>query len=195
MDIPFHDLGGQAWAVEPLNYLITTHLAIVSRFQESRRYVSLHQANGNAFSYEFASILRDAGSAFGSFSDAVVKGSNPEKWGERDPTIGDFRKFYLKLQPRLNELNIQAAGITSPNRLLAPFWGWTSKKPPDWWKAHNEVKHSEYRNASRGNLKNAMCALAAVEIVLRRATSVFQSELFELVGFNWTPSDASKLLF
>ena len=193
----FHDLGGQDWAVEPLNYLTTTHLAIVSRFKQSLRYVSLHQANGDTFSYEFASILRDAGSAFGSFSDAVVRASNLEKdWGRGSPRIGDFRKFYLKLEPRLTKLNIEATGITSPNRLLVPFWGWTSKNSPDWWIAHNDVKHSEYKWAYRGNLKNATYALAAVEIILRRATShTSHSDMFDFVGHNWRLGSSDELLF
>ena len=46
-----HQIFRQDWAKAPLEYLVTTHLAIVSRFEQSLRYVSLHPENAPTFSY------------------------------------------------------------------------------------------------------------------------------------------------
>lgn len=147
-----YEVISQNWAKRPLEYLATAHLAIVSRFEQSFRYVSLRRENAAAFSYEFASIPRDAGSALGSFSDAVVRDSDP--------------------------------------RRLQAFWGWTRRQAPVWWKAHNDVKHSEYKHAEKGNLQNATTAVAAVEIILRRATlNQRGTELFSPWGGPWEPGE------
>jgi hypothetical protein len=157
------------WAKEHRNYLATRQRAIVSRFENSLRYVSVDQANAKTFSYEFASILRDAGSAFGSFSDAVVRGSDPTKSWKRAPDIKDFFNFYIEHIPNLPEEDINIGGHSGSCK-LQPFWGWTAKEPPVWWTAYNKVKHSEYKHAKLGNLQNATNAVAAVEIILRYAT-------------------------
>lgn len=75
----------EEWAKDPCAYLVATHNAIVSRFEEMLRYVTLHCDNSRTFSYEFASILRDACSLFGSFSGAVLKASDVKKVWERNP--------------------------------------------------------------------------------------------------------------
>ena len=182
-----YEVMSEGWAKAPLDYLATTHMAIGSRFKESFRYVSLHRENAKTFSYEFASILRDAGSAFGSFSDAVVRASNPNKGWRRAPNIADFFDFYSQYAPDLPKAYIEMIGLSGPIR-LQPFWGWTRRQAPAWWKAFNHVNHSEYKYATEGNLQNTTNAVAAVEIILRRATSNQKGTgLFSSWGGPWEP--------
>lgn len=130
-------LSHQEWAKAPLDYLASTHRVIVGRFQDTFRYVSLHPDNANTFSYEFASILRDAGSAFGSFSDALVRGSDPSK---SKPDIGDFLRFYSEYAPTLHKTNVRVLVLSDDFRLL-PFQGWIQGgQSPGWWKAYNNVR-------------------------------------------------------
>jgi hypothetical protein len=197
----FYQIMHECWAKPHLDYLASTHYAIVSRFEESLRYVSLDSRNGGAYSYEFASILRDVGSAFGSFSDGVVRDSNHDKtWEKRPPNIVDFFEFYSRFQPEFPKTYIDVRGISGPGYRLQPFWGWTEKHAPPWWEAHNNLKHSEYKNAVQGNLRNATNAVAAIEIVLRVATlNQVGTELFHNWGGIWEPGQAGtahiQLLF
>jgi len=183
-----HDLGELEWAKEPLNYLTNTHLAIVSRFEQSLRYVSLHRDNGNTFSYEFASILRDVASAFGSFTGEIIKASDQEKvWAWNKPDIKDYRNFYLKIAPGLPTDFVELSGFYLPDRLLNPFWEWEDKTAPGWWNAYNKIKHSEYKHADLGNLQNVTNAIAAVDIILKSADFQRGSDFFTWVGHNWNP--------
>lgn len=176
---------GQDWAKAPLDYLTTTHHAIVSRFEESFRYVSLRPENAETFSYEFASILRDACSAFGSFSDAVIRASSSNVGKKKKLEIDDFFDFYSQYAPDLPKGYIDVAGVPEAYR-LQPFWGWSKGQPPRWWTAHNKIKHSEYDNIKQGNLQNATNAVAAVETTLRRATKNQRgTRLFSDYGGPW----------
>lgn len=184
-----YEVISENWAKRPLEYLATAHLAIVSRFEESFRYVSLRRENAAAFSYEFASIPRDAGSALGSFSDAIVRDSDPRKNWNKDPNIGDFYMFFSQYADDLAKAYIDVTVVSDPRRLQA-FWGWTRRQAPAWWKAHNDVKHSEYKHAEKGNLQNATTAVAAVEIILRRATlNQRGTKLFSPWGGPWEPGE------
>lgn len=177
----------EEWARAPLDYLERTHHAIVSRFESSLRYVSLHRENAKTFSYEFASILRDACSAFGSFSAAIMRASNSKIGQGKEPDINDFRKLYSLYSPDLLTTYVEVRSLLGAPR-LQPFWGWTQKNRPAWWKAHNLIKHSEYDNLREGNLQNATNAVAAVEIVLRCATQNQKGTgLFSPWGGPWQP--------
>ena len=186
----------QPWAKEPLDYLYNTQRAIVSRFQESFRYVTLRRENAETCSYEFASLLRDAGSAFGSFSDAVTKGSDPARKWRSPPSIKNFFEFYNAYALDLSAKFIDVAIVEHGDQYrLQPFWGWSHQpqKGPNWWRAYNHVKHSEYNSATEGNLRNTTNAVAAVEMVLRLATPNQQrgTGMFRpLGGAPWEPGQA-----
>jgi hypothetical protein len=165
----YEDLS-ESWANEPREYLQRAQRDIISRFQGSFRFVALRPENAETFSYEFASLLRDAGSAFASFSDAVIQGlgTKKSKW----LTIKDYFDFYTGYVPDLSKKFIDVAIVEHGHEYrLQPFWEWDHQpKGPNWWCAYNDVKHSEYKNSKQGNLRNATNAIAAVEMVLRLAT-------------------------
>ena len=163
-----YEVMSQGWANDPLDYLAARRHAIVSRFEDSLRYVTLHRENAKTISYGFGSILRGAGSTFGSFSDAVVRNSNLQRGWNRDPNVRDFFDFYSQYAPDLPKEYIEMVVFSGPGR-LQPFWGWTEQEAQGWWKAQINVKHSEYKYAREVNLRNATNAVAAVEIILRRS--------------------------
>lgn len=185
-----YTIAAEEWARAPLAYLETTHQAIVSRLESSFRYVSLRTENAKTFSYEFASILRDACSAFGSFSAAVMRASNSESGQKKDPKMNDFFNFYFQYSPDLSMAYVEVRSLLGAPR-LQPFCGWTQSNTPPWWKAHNKIKHSEYDNLREGNLQNATNAVAALEMILRCTTNNEKgTRLFSPWGGPWWPGQS-----
>jgi len=184
--LDMYQRGNGPWAKELLDYMADRQRAIVERFEASFRFVSLHTANAEAFSYELASTLRDAGSAFLSFHDAVVR-----EWAPKKKRIGvkDVLEYYEGNDPDFRKLYIEFARHPGALR-LQPFWSWTFGSPPKWWTAYNQLKHSEYKHIEVGNMANATHAISAVEIVLRcwspdrRGTNLFRPP-----GY-WEPGQA-----
>lgn len=48
---------------------------------------------------------------------------------------------------------------------LTPFAEMAKEQAPEWWSAHNKVKHDRVREFAQGNLENALIALAALYYV------------------------------
>ena len=67
----WHD---QAWYPAIETYLDQRYSAIEARFMDTLRFVELHPDNRSTFSYEYASILRDAGSVFDSTMRKLAEG-------------------------------------------------------------------------------------------------------------------------
>ncbi|MBI4329444.1 MAG: hypothetical protein HY685_06230 [Chloroflexi bacterium] len=194
-EMDFYQVMGDERARALVRYLATTNRAIVARLEECFRYVSLRRENGDTFSYEFASILRDACSAFGSFTDGVARAAGLARRYQRASSIKDFFSFYdayswnaHSLTQTYIEVTEQEAPDLRNTRRLQPFSEWTRSAPPSWWTAHNKIKHSEYLNAHEGNLRNAMNAVAALELILKSATQNEKgTRLFSSWGAPWKP--------
>ena len=91
----------QDWFEFASNYVFSRFEAIEIRFIETTRYVEIHTDNRLTFSYEYASILRDCGSTFGSLLDAIIKGAKIVK-SETNTNIADYRKL---LHEQINEID------------------------------------------------------------------------------------------
>jgi hypothetical protein len=65
--------GKEAWYEGLYGYLSLRYFHIERRIIEASRYVEISAENKTTFSSEFASIIRDIGSTFGSLGDGLVK--------------------------------------------------------------------------------------------------------------------------
>jgi hypothetical protein len=90
----FNKFKEEQWFREVLSYMMIRYDSIESRMIETFRYVDCNPLNYGVFSYEYASILRDAGSVFGSIMDTLVRKSDsvPRK-NEYD--VRDYRKWLI----------------------------------------------------------------------------------------------------
>lgn len=68
------EFNDQQWFKEAQSYWKERFRGIEARLSAALGYVQLDRRNRGSFSLEFASILRDAGSVFGSVLDALVEG-------------------------------------------------------------------------------------------------------------------------
>jgi hypothetical protein len=179
---------GQDWFEFANNYCFNRFKIIESRFFDATRYVEIHTDNRATFSYEFASILRDCGSTFGSVMDAFVKGTNAGK-PETNTNIAEYRKFLFEQIKDIHRISIQIRPLF-PKGMVLPYEDIKSiNDSPKWWDAYNDVKHNEYENFKSGNLENCVKALAAL-VLLGFYGSWFRSDqLFVNVGIQY-PEDS-----
>ena len=167
-------------------YLIARRSVIQHRLVDTFRFVELGKDNGHTFSYEFASILRDAGSAFGSVMDSLVRlASAEENKGKlgRKTKFEDYREWLTAHYVAIERLSVQVRAL-HPAGLVLPFSSLREEQdPPAWWSAYNKVKHSEYKHFSRGNLENAVLSVAAL-VLLERVLEVQELQLGDAFWVN-----------
>jgi hypothetical protein len=171
----WHD---QTWYPAIETYLDQRYSAIEARFIETLRFVELHPDNRSTFSYEYAGILRDAGSVFDSTMRKLAEGDK-FPLGERkfEYDMGHYRSFLSKyvitesFQGHSSRIALVALELVASNDpvFLQPFLAW--EKVPEakleWWDAFNDVKHSDMDKFRRGNLLNCLNALAALATLKR----------------------------
>jgi hypothetical protein len=158
----YQDHHEEGWYIEAWEYLKERRTFVQKRFIECTRYVEVHCENCNTFSFEFASILRDCGSVFGSVLDAMIKGSAFRS--RRTTTIANYKSF-LKAQDDRAYLYSVHFRSRFPNGLILPLYFLKSTGSPKWWLAYNKVKHSEYDEYRSGSLGDAATALAALVVL------------------------------
>ena len=164
-NVLFDKFKEEQWFTEVLSYMMIRYDSIESRMIETFRYVDCNPANYGVFSYEYASILRDVGSIFGSIMDTLVRKSDviPRK-NEYD--IRDYRKWLIN---EIENIHFISVGLNYPiqNRILAPFYRINDEhKKLKWWTAYNKIKHHRSTRYQRANLRNTLNAVAGLFVML-----------------------------
>lgn len=152
---------------EQRRYLHSRFGAIAARFEDTFRYVDLDRLNRQTFSYEYASLLRDAGGTFASVMDRIVREYRGVPDG-KNTCIADYRDYICDVEA----VPHQIAVYLSPDGLkVYPFEELDparKQRTPRWWLAYNKIKHAESVQLRRGNLENALRALCGVAVVVGR---------------------------
>ncbi len=194
----------KSWYPDLLAYLRGRYLSIERRLIDTFRFVDCHSDNAKTFSFEFSSILRDAGSCFSSVMDKIVREGNDDR---NRLNIGHYAKYLSEEVPKVLGLNgkaIDSVALTgaelrigSEARLLRRFLPDSALGyPPRWWDAYNNVKHSDFEHFRDGNLEsclNAVAALAALWVLCEFKQTPMQ--LFVRVGLFSEPSYRLTNLF
>lgn len=189
--------GAEDWFARARDYLVARRAAIQQRLQTTFRFVELNRENSATFSYEFASILRDSGSVFGSVLDLLVKGREGDF--NFQTNFGDYRMLLLDEDPDIYRLTVQVRPLF-PRGVLVPLQALSQANGvPGWWRAYNNVKHSEYENFRDGNMSNAVLSVAALVILEHFMNTLLPDNIWVNIGIAYsdTSIDMSdeKLLF
>jgi hypothetical protein len=184
----------EGWFLEAKSYWGSRFAPIKARLQDTFRYVELHTENRAVFSYEYASILRDCGSVFGSVIDVFVRYT---KDGSRDTQykFADYREFLRREVPDVHSDTLQIRRLF-PNGLIIPFEDLdTETGIPKWWDAYNKIKHTEYDEFRMGNLENCITALAALALLGHQMGAWVNEPLFVNVCIPYHEGSTGKRLF
>ncbi len=185
------------------DYLRERYVSIESRALDAFRYITCHPDNAHAFSFELSSLLRDAGSVFGSALDKLVGQNVPSN---RGTGINDYMKWLptrlLKVAtfegPPLDFIKLAAAELNIPpkRRFLVKFLPHAAHKvSPEWWRAFNDIKHSDIDKFRDGNLENVACGIAAVgALMLLSGHRNAPLRLFRRIGL-FMPEELEDYLF
>jgi len=184
--------GKETWYGDVLSYILQRYSSIETRMIGTFRYVDCHPKNRNTFSYEYASILRDVGSVFGSAMDRLVR--------ETSSVSGqlDIRNYMELLKSEVENIHSIAADVNYPlaERLLVPFQPLREKNGKlKWWNAYTDVKHFDIDKFQIGNFENTLNSVAALAILLELTSPRSLSRLFPNIGFYHPESYLQRLLF
>jgi hypothetical protein len=126
-------------------------------------YVEICEENYDTFSTRLTRLLLAAASEV----DVVAK----QLCRQLEPTvkhhnIDSYRSTISKHFPAITTLQL---GIRwNPLRVM-PWSAWRANPltNPDWWRSYNDVKHERDTNFKKGNLRNAIGAIAGLHCLVR----------------------------
>jgi hypothetical protein len=140
------------------DFVVANFHALEDQLLECMEYVPFVEANRCVVSPRFPPILLDACSLI----DSVL----------RDSTNGDERHTLKTYASTLeSELDLEDATtlfLVAPLQLLRPFRGWCTAVP-EWWEAHNRIKHDRMRNYGAASYSCTVSAVAALHQVIARS--------------------------
>lgn len=135
-------------------------LALEADAEKLSRYVEFTEDNFSTYSIELAHLLLAAASEVDVVAKILCKKVAP-------PIKADSINKYCEILKPVYQ-NIQRMNILMPRYglELCPWIDWSDDGVPEWWTAHNKVKHHRHIDYQRGNLKNALDALAGLFVML-----------------------------
>jgi hypothetical protein len=142
-------------------------LSLEKDFVRTINFVELHTENSKAFSNEYAKLLLLLGSETDVVAKMLCNRIEPTKRGEN---IDDYRAIITTKFPGMHtiEIDIPRYGLK-----IKPWGSWDPSiaKSPDWWRAHNNVKHERDKNfpdANQENTLHALCGLLALHLYFHK---------------------------
>ncbi len=121
-------------------------------------FVPFVAENQSVVSPKFIPIILDACSLI----DSILRDASS------DDSRHNLRSYAALHEPHLDLENATTILLVSPLRFLRPFSGWTSA-PPEWWNAHNRVKHDRIKNYQSATYMHTVNALAGLHQVVARS--------------------------
>lgn len=133
-------------------------LALEDDLYRLSRFVDFSTSNYQTYSIEIARLLLSSSAEVDSVLKQLVHRLDPTNLASNVlayylPVTGHAAKFldFKVLIPRF--------GIE-----LTPWIDWAPNKSPEWWSAHNKVKHHRHSHFHDANLKNCLNSMAALLI-------------------------------
>lgn len=135
-------------------------LALCDDVRQLGRSVELDPRNFRTFSLEILRLLLATCSEIDVVQRLFCAKLDPKA---KPNNIDGYSSIVLSKYPSFESMivDIPQHGIE-----LTPWLGWAKGHNPDWWRAHNNVKHTRSSHFDQANLGNLLHALAGLHVLL-----------------------------
>lgn len=149
-------------AIQETNSLLHWNyfLALESDVERLARFVEFTTDNFGAYSIEMAHLFLAAASEV----DVVAK-QLCSAIGE-EYKASNIEQYRSVLRDRFPDLERSSVFLPRYGLELKPWDNWRKDETPDWWRAHNSVKHQRGEHFSQANLKNVLNAMAGLFLLI-----------------------------
>jgi hypothetical protein len=135
-------------------------LALEDDLDRISRFIEFTSANYKCFSIELARTLLLACSEIDVVAKQLCSRIAPNTKAQN---ICDYRAIITGVS---KSFSVQELFIPRHGLHLKPWENWNCDENPDWWRAHNLVKHTRHRHYPEANLENALNAVGALLIAV-----------------------------
>lgn len=162
------------------SFVISNFASLEEQLAACLAFLPYTPENDHVVSPRFVPIILDACSLI----DSVLR-----DFFEQPDRRATFKQFASETEAFL-ELNAAfSIFLTTRLTFINPFAAWESEIP-EWWNAHNRLKHDRLNNYAAATYKTTVLALAALHQVIARNRHWIPS----LVSAGWFNSDDSHFL-
>ena len=140
------------------NYL----LSIENDLEEVSRFVEFHEDNFQCFSIEILRLLMAAAAEVDVVCKQICKIIDPKS------KAGSINKYQEEIVKEYTSIPGFKVIMPRYGLILQPWqnWGVQKRNPPLWWTAYNKIKHQRHTHYNRGNLENALNAVAGLFVMV-----------------------------
>lgn len=134
-------------------------LALEEDLERLARFVDF-SGNDDTYSLEIARILLGASSEVDVVLKELCLKINPQS------TASSINAYEAEISQALP--NFKHFEVTIPKHELTyqPWINWANNTPPNWWIAHNKVKHYRHTHFDHATLQNCLNAIGALYIAV-----------------------------
>lgn len=167
-------------------------------------FVELDEKNKDTFSFELYSLLLRACTEVELNCKQIMEANGATPQG-RFFTMVDYKKLekssllskYTVTFPNWRQRNAITNELEYVKKEFRPFANFDTSicKSPDWYEAHNQVKHNREENLEKASLENCMNAVAGILVLLYSQFGSRCVETYGTMGLRWSGIDDYDLNF
>ena len=124
------------------------------------RYIDFSTDNFSCYSIELARLFLSACSEVDVVAKQVCRNINKKSKAD---TIGVYKREITGEYSKIVSFEVQLKRF---GLKLNPWINWGGTKSPDWWSAHNDVKHRRHEKFQRASLENVLNSAGGLFVLL-----------------------------
>jgi hypothetical protein len=135
-------------------------LALESDVERLARFVEFTGSNFATYSIEMAHLFLAAASEVDVISKQLCSLAEPAS------TATNIEQYRAVLRRKFPEMEASVVTVPRYGLELRPWDNWRQDETPDWWRAHNKVKHQRGEHFALANLQNVLNAMAGLFVLV-----------------------------
>lgn len=135
-------------------------LALESDIERLARFVEFAGNNFATYSIEIAHLFLAASSEVDVVSKQLCTLIDSAS------NSGNIEEYRAVIRSKFPEIESSVVTIPRYGLELKPWANWQRNETPDWWRAHNKVKHQRGEHFALANLQNVLNAMAGLFLIV-----------------------------